>query len=295
MDPSKGLWKCFGCGLYGDAAALVMRLRNLTFPEAVAFLTGATHQGKSKRADGTGPLTASDVRARPSTLAGEIKGEIKSGPTGLPEADALALVEAATARLWSIEGADALNYLRGLDRCLSAETIRSARLGWTPGVMVPTRDGDRSFRASGIVIPWFAGDRLAVVKLRQPPGRKPKYAEAFRDPSRIVCYPGLEAIKPGRPLIVTEGEFDALALGEAVNGMASVVTLGSASARPLDPNPCTRGRRTMSSLRNAAASGTTDSWTPTEWPTSGRDARTNASPRRWPPPPKRKPPAFGPV
>src|SRR3954469_11427299 len=34
VDPAKGRWKCYGCGQHGDAAALVMRLEGLTFPEA---------------------------------------------------------------------------------------------------------------------------------------------------------------------------------------------------------------------------------------------------------------------
>jgi hypothetical protein len=143
-------------------------------------------------------------------------------------------VEAAAARLWSPEGADALAYRTG-PRGLTPETIRAARLGWTPGVMIPTRDGDRFCQALGWVIPWFLGDCLVLVKIRQPDDRRPKYAEAFRDPTRFVCYPGPEAIRPGRPLIVTEGEFDALALGEALRELAAVVTLGSASARPTPP------------------------------------------------------------
>ena len=67
--------------------------------------------------------------------------------------------------------------------------------------MVPTREGDRCYRALGVVIPWFASGRLALVKIRQPEGRKPKYAEVFRDPARLVCYPGPETIRPGRPLV----------------------------------------------------------------------------------------------
>jgi hypothetical protein len=80
-----------------------------------------------------------------------------------------------------------------------------------------------------VVVPWFDGNRLALVKIRQPDGRRPKYAEAFRDPARVVCYPSPETIRPGRPLVMPEGEFDALALGEALGELAAVVTLGSAS------------------------------------------------------------------
>jgi CHC2 zinc finger/Toprim-like len=216
VDPGKRAWRCYGCGQNGDAAALVMRLRNLSFPEAVAFLTG-------------GPAPTRRTPIRPPTRPAP---KPSPKPSGLTEGDAAALVQAAAARLWTPEGADALVYLTGPSRCLSAETIRATRLGWSPGVSIPTRDGDRSFRALGVVVPWFVGDRLALVKIRQPDGRKPKYAEAFRDPSRLVCYPSPATIRPGRPLVIVEGEFDALAVGEVLGEMAAVVTLGSASARP---------------------------------------------------------------
>jgi hypothetical protein len=39
-------------------------------------------------------------------------------------------------------------------------------------------------------------------------------------------------VRAGKPLIVTEGEFDALLLGQELGELAAVVTLGSASARP---------------------------------------------------------------
>src|SRR5271166_3745164 len=84
--------------------------------------------------------------------------------------------------------------------------------------------------ARGVVIPWFDGDRLALVKIRQPEGRKPKYAEAFRDRPRV--YPDPAVIEPGRPLVVVKGEFDALLLGQELRDLAAVVTLGSASSRP---------------------------------------------------------------
>src|SRR3954467_2634303 len=40
VEPGKPWWRCFGCGESGDAANLVMRIRGVTFPEAVANLTG---------------------------------------------------------------------------------------------------------------------------------------------------------------------------------------------------------------------------------------------------------------
>ena len=117
-----------------------------------------------------------------------------------------------------------------------------------------------------MVIPWFVGDRLALAKVRPDerwrerlPDRKrpPKYLEAFRDPARLVCYPSPATVRPGRPLVVVEGEFDALALGEALGELAAVVTLGSASAEltPAIPRPVPRRARLVHRDRMATRPG----------------------------------------
>jgi DNA primase len=219
VRPGDRKWKCFGCGAKGDAVALVRHLNPaMTFPEAVAFLTGGPAPA-SKR-----PMAA---RQGPATRP---PADRTADPSGMHEADALALVEAAAARLWTPEGEDALAYLHG--RGLDDETIRAAGVGWTSWVMIPKADGS-AFRALGVVIPWSSSGRLALCKIRQPEGRRPKYAEVFRDTARLVCYPGPETIRTGRPLIITEGEFDCLLLSQELSSLdVSVVTLGSASARP---------------------------------------------------------------
>jgi len=81
-----------------------------------------------------------------------------------------------------------------------------------------------------VVVPRFDGDRLALVKIRQPPGAEPKYAEAYRD--RPTLFPGPGNIRPGRPIVVVEGEFDALLVGQALGELAAVVTSGSAASKP---------------------------------------------------------------
>src|SRR5262249_47587113 len=65
---------------------------------------------------------------------------------------------------------------------------------------------------------------------RQPPNRELRYYEAFRD--RPGIYPSSSVIIPGAPLIIVEGQFDSLLLGQELAGLASVITLGSASIRP---------------------------------------------------------------
>jgi hypothetical protein len=145
-------------------------------------------------------------------------------------ADALSVVADAEKRLWSPEGAAALEYLRH-DRGLRDETIRAAQLGFADKLRLPKRDGSGTWPVSGITIPWFDRDHLARVKIRRLgliTGAK--YIEAFSDHPRI--YPGPEGIRRDAPLIVTEGEFDALLLGQELGELGAVVTLGSASARP---------------------------------------------------------------
>lgn len=211
VAPGSPWWRCYGCDAGGDAATLVMRLEGMSFPEAVSSLTG-------------GPTLAREAAPRP---AAKPRPGPPAEPSGLPEADALALVEAAAARLWTPEGVDALDYLHG--RGLTDETIREARLGYAPPLDLPGRP-------RGVVLAWFDGGRLALVKIRRPEGSRPKYREIFRD--RPTIYPGPDVIRPGRPLVITEGELDALLLGQELADLASVVTLGSASSRP---GPATLG------------------------------------------------------
>lgn len=217
IDPGKPTWKCWGCGEHGDAANLLMRLERLTFPEAVRRLTG-------------GPLGLTTHRTPPRPAP----TPSRDGSRGLPVAAAMNLVAEAEARLWTPEGAEALDHLTH-HRRLTPETIREARLGWTSWAEVPTQDG-RRFTARGIVIPWWDRGRLALVKIRQPDEDRPKYVEAFRDhPEAFPAWP----TAVGMPLVVVEGELDGLLLGQGLAGLAAVLTLGPAS---IAPESMARGR-----------------------------------------------------
>ena len=146
---------------------------------------------------------------------------------GMTADEADRLVAEAVDRLWSRSGASALDGLRR--RGLTDEMIRAARLGFDPSIRATTRDG-RPYGASGVVIPWMESGRLALVKVRQGEGRKPKYVEVYRDdPCLYVAAP----IRPGRPVIVCEGELDALIVAQQTAHLAcGVITTGSASNRP---------------------------------------------------------------
>ncbi len=220
VEPGKAWWRCYGCDAKGDAATLAMKVRDCSFPEAVAHLTGGPDPRGRARPK---PL----VKARPAA-APEPPGE----PEGMPEEEALAIVSASVDRLWSGEDRGTLAYLTGPERQLRPETIRAARLGYAASVRARTRDG-HPYEARGIVIPWPPSGVPTLVKVRQPEGLHPKYAEVYRHRAiQTGIYPGPDVVRPGRPLVIVEGEFDALLLAQEIGHLAAVVTLGSASARP---------------------------------------------------------------
>ena len=209
VTPGRQQWHCFGCGANGDALALVRRLDpSLTFTEAVLVATGGSGLPTTRRPN---------LAPRPRPTA---RTEPKPPPEGWAEMAATFVAE-SIARLWSSEGEGALAYLRG--RGLADETIQAARLGLAIG--------DRPGLPSGLTIPWQDGTAPTLVKVRRPEGSVPKY-QAIKGSRVGGIYPARRYIRPGAPLVIVEGELDALLLGQVLAEIAAVVTLGSASARP---------------------------------------------------------------
>lgn len=195
VDPGQAWWRCFGCGVRGDAATMVMRLEGVSFPEALKLLVGGHEFRAAARPR---PATKPTPAVRPDPMGPEI----------------LDLVAEAEQRLWAPDGAGELAYLVG--RGLTDATIRAARLGVT---------------GMGITIPWFDGPDLGMVNVRRPDGSDPRYM-ALRGSHRGGLYPGPHAIVPGLPVVIVEGEIDRLLLAQELADLASVVTLGGASESP---------------------------------------------------------------
>lgn len=217
VDAVRGTWHCFGCGQHGDAAGLVMRLEGLDFPSAVRRLGGDRPPSRK----------ASPPRPRP-----EPAQTAPGGTSGLTREVAERVASDAVAMLWSAAGRSAMAYLRE-HRFLDDETIRRARLGVVRDLEIPRPDKP-SFHLSGVVIPWRdPRGRLAKINIRQRDGVKPKYASAFenRDILARTAF-SLDAIRPGRPLVVTEGEFDCILLSQEIGDQTNVISMGSASIRP---------------------------------------------------------------
>ena len=133
--------------------------------------------------------------------------------------------------LWSDRGDKARDYLAG--RGLAEATIREARLGYCPGEEWFERifSDRKAWVPRGSVIPWFDRRDVALINVRRPKG-DPKYV-AILGSRRGGLSPGRARIVTGKPLIIVEGEFDALLLHQELGGSPAVVTVGSASAKPI--------------------------------------------------------------
>lgn len=110
----------------------------------------------------------------------------------------------------------------------SADDIQALRLGYNPTWRkIGYRDAAGAVKlAPGIVYPAFVEGVLWAVKVRQLRG-SPKYIHLRG--SKPVLY-NADAIRPGQPLILTEGEKDAINAQHNQAGIPAV-TLGSASNR----------------------------------------------------------------
>ena len=227
-DSERDRWKCWACGEGGDAAAFLMKKTGATFPEVVEMLAGELPTPTARVI----PRAVEALRRRKPKKPPADDGEVPKERLDLEAATAL--VAEAEARLWAPGGETALIYLRR--RGLRDETIRAARLGLVDGpARVP-------WKPTGITIPWFEWGRLVYLNVRgsprwlrrfdgRPKNKKPpKYLCGYREGA--VLYPSVASVRPFRPLVVVEGEFEAILLGQEIGDLASVVTTGAASEVP---------------------------------------------------------------
>lgn len=138
-------------------------------------------------------------------------------PVGAPKAKTAAkilpdsLVSRMEAALWSSEGNVGLRYLR--NRGFTDETIKHFRLGYAK-------------RAVGevVAIPHFMGGLCVGVKYRALAESAPRKYE--REPDCAMPLFGIDTIGPDTgSAILTEGEFDAIALSQVFGLGAAVVSL----------------------------------------------------------------------
>ncbi len=207
ITPDQRHWKCFGCGRSGDAIDWVMARTGCSFKEAVAQLGGRLPERKSKAA----PTGRTQPRALPRTPDSDWQSNAETITRDC--AKALTSPEALRARVWLT------------NRGLRPETLARWRIGYN------AREGTHSglWLERGITIPWSLQGAVTAINVRRPQGSE-KY-KLVKGSARQGLFLG-DAIVPGRPTLLVEGEFDALLGWQAVGDLINVATLGSATARP---------------------------------------------------------------
>jgi hypothetical protein len=254
-----GRWRfdCKGCGVKGDAITWVAEMEKIGLSDAARKL-GGTEKSRPSRNGPGGSIAKrlSGVLVDSSSGGFGARGEAirrfpeKPAAWESPEWQKAAddLVCRAEDRLWSPQGADALDWLRR--RGLLDFTIRRFRLGFIKS------DWERSGRLAaprGITLPWCHPEawyhasetppgprwvgckirRLASPDLFESLAKTESKCATFKDSGTGYPYPFAD-LTPGLPVIIAEGEWDALIAWQELGWIANVVTVGAAKQ---DPKP----------------------------------------------------------
>ena len=202
VTPSKGLWRCFGCGAGGDAVRFVELCDQVRFPEAVKRLVGKAVEGKMPAAPAAEPAPVDD--ATRAELLGRVFAHYR-------------------ARL--LEGQEGAAYLRG--RGISDETLRAVEVGYCDGTLlakvrppaaqrqaltalgVLTERG-REALAGCVVFPLHHGDQVVGLYGRRVDANADVRHLFLRGPRRGLWH--AEKLRASDELFLCEGIIDALTL-----------------------------------------------------------------------------------
>ena len=245
-DGGKARWWCRRCMGEGE------RKRDLA--DYLELVHGMSHVEALKAAGvvADGPPGRAQVRynagkARQSEPAPEVQ------PPGEKwQERARALVQYAQGQLWADVGRPALEYLRA-ERGLTEETIRKWGLGYNAAAHYDDAgrwgaDGQKVYISPGIVIPWQIAGAIWFVQIRRPHMRNGNsldtlcvylWCEApkWRPEAKYLAVKGgqgkalfgADDLRGDRPLVLCEGEFDAILAWQEIGDLVDVATLGGAS------------------------------------------------------------------
>jgi len=239
-----GRWhyRCWACGVHGDSIAYLAHTNNISRYEAARrILSKGTRLPKV--------AVPSNQVARPPAY---------TNPAW--QFAASEIIDYAHSALTSASGREARAYLRS--RGIDDATVVAYRLGWNHRTVM--LDDVEDFPQGliiprGITIPWllpcrdyvdrydpntdspvYAGFNVRLLgypSLSDPPTTRngdpaPKYISA-QGSTRIYPYPYSALRLPGHPLLVLEGEFDAMLANRLLGDRFNVATWCSAASNPV--------------------------------------------------------------
>ena len=210
-------WTCFGkCGHGGDAISWLMEYHNLSFQEACERLS-------------SGDLPKLEQPIHPSRNR---VPAISEPPDIDWRSRAEEIMKQAELNLWGEQGERALHYLKE-QRGLTETTILEARLGYIPGDYRDWKTLNGLPVPCGITIPWYSEQMLWGIKVRRAAGQR-RYQQVSGGNTKGCLYLA-DTIQPGLPLMITEGEFDALIVRQVAQDIVSVASIGSAANKYINP------------------------------------------------------------
>ena len=216
--PDRDRARCRKCQWSGDSVELLRTLYGLSFQEACARVPWAVvSAGAVALARSGGPVDPLDVQPC-------------SAPPAKWQARARKHAETGVDVLWGEYGGKALDYLRG--RGFTDRTIEYAGFGYYPRDTFDAPEawgltGKKIWIPAGIRIPWVL-DNAAVWNLRVRRLDVPDGESKYMSPRG--CSNGLlhaDFIRPGVPVVLVEGEFDAWTIGQEADGLILPVATGS--------------------------------------------------------------------
>jgi DNA primase len=212
-------WHCFGkCGRGGDAITWLQKYHGLSFQEACERLS-------------VGDLPQLDQPQSHRPRPPQVQSVSEPPETAWQEA-ACKVAHLAMDNLWGQEGKRAWHYLEE-QRGLTEKTIIDAGLGYIPGDYREWKTIEGLNVPCGITIPWMTRGVIWGIKVRRSAGQQ-RYHQVGGGNIKGSLYLG-DAIKPGLPILITEGEFDALIAHQAGEGLISAAAIGSAANKRINP------------------------------------------------------------
>jgi hypothetical protein len=233
VTPNDKSWSCWACKTTDyprDAVGLVQLSQNLGRMDAARWLSG--YLGLTEETAPFKPRGVSrQVARKPHLEPYELSSWAESLAAACNNAHELLMSRECdvSRRAW--------DYLTGPVRNLTSETIARHKLGlnldWYE-FHEPVGDSDGPFRLPpGITIPWLTGPHgISGANVRQlHVTLKGKYVMA-KGSRRHWMFPSLTAW--AGPILIVEGEFDAMVANQELGGLLPVATLGGAQCKPGD-------------------------------------------------------------
>lgn len=222
-----GRFLCRGCGRQGDGIQFLREMEGLSYRDA------------SKR-----------LGTEPKAQAGQNRN-VRACPVWEPKPSTLPCDAWTSAGGQFVDrcaalsaGGPGLDY--ALSRGLTAKTCTALRIGWNardsyedrtawglpPEVNPKTDKPRRVWLPSGLVLPTIRNGQVVAIKIRRaawtPEDELPKYAAVVGSTKApMILAPG-----EGKPVVVVEGELDAILVAQEARDIVAAVALRTAKAKP---------------------------------------------------------------